>query len=320
MAVIYGYCRSDIDLLNKCPEYINKQNDSYTTDKIDQSYLRYTMDIDSEKKGFLENISYEIETLEKQILEDEKKLSENLEKIDLDLAEIAEQETKLQKIVGFINKIYITKKEKPTLLKKSKKLQNTLEKQLLDLKNNPDLVFLERQKDLVLKIQTLEKLKEDSLYKKAKQETKVLDQLLKLKDDSHVLCGVNIAITKFKKIKAREIRFDFIIINNKGVFLIKINKDDQDSKKKYLKFEDLKKSFEMFLKNMLLAKDVSITESRIKALFIEQGIDSHDYEKSSVKNVSLEKLNFEIDSYPNCLYEKEVSNIVYFLRNYIKKK
>lgn len=320
MAIIYGYSRSDIDLLNKCPEYINKQNDAYTVNKIDQSYIEYTTAIDAEKKDFLESISYEIEKFEKQILEDKKKVSEKLEQMDLDLAEINEQNTKLQKIVGFINKIYLTKKERPSLLKNSKKLQTSLEKQLADLKNNPDLVFLEKQKDLISKIQALEKLKEDPLYKKAKKETKVLDKLLELKEDCQVLCGIKINIKKFKKIKARDLKFDYIVVNNKGIFLIKINKDLEDPKEKYLKFEDLKKVFTLFLKKALLEKDVAITESRIKALFIENGSSIHDYEKSSVKNVSLDKLNYEINSYTNCFYEEEVSNIVYFLRNYIKKK
>lgn len=320
MAIIYGYCRSDIDLLNKCPEYIDKQTDEYTSDKIDQSYIKYTMDIDLEKKLFLENLSYEIEKIKRNIDDDKQKLAESLKKIDLDISEINEQENTIQKIIGFFNKLYFEKKQKPTLLKQSKNLQLNLEKKLLDLKNNPDLVFLEREKELVLKIQTLEKLKEDPLYKKAKKETKVLDKLLQLKDDSHILCGITIEIEKLKKIKAKQILFDFIVVNNKGVFLIKINKDLENPKEKYLKFEDIKKHFELFLKNKLISKDVAITESRIKALFVENGGYDHDYEKSSVKRVSLEKLNFEIDSYPVCLYEEEVSNIVYLLRNYIKKK
>lgn len=320
MAVIYGYSRSDIDLLNKCPEYINKQSDIYTTNKIDQSYIEYTTAIDAEKKIFIENLPYQIEKLEKKIIEDKKKLSEKLEQIDLDLAEINEQNTKLQKIVGFINKTYITKKEKPSLLKKSKQLQTSLEKQLQDLKNNPDVVFLEKQKDLVLKIQTLEKLKEDPLYKKAKKETKVLDKLLELKEDCHVLCGISINIKKIKKVKAKNIKFDYIVVNNKGIFLIKINKDLEDPKEKYLKFEDLKKVFTLFLKKGVLGKDVAITESRIKALFIENGVSIHDYNNSSVKNISLDKLNYEINNCANCFYDDEVSNIVYFLRNYIKKK
>jgi len=38
MAIIYGYSRSDTDLLNKSPEYISRQTDNYTTDKIDSMY------------------------------------------------------------------------------------------------------------------------------------------------------------------------------------------------------------------------------------------------------------------------------------------
>lgn len=87
------------------------------------------------------------------------------------------------------------------------------------------------------KIQALEKLKEDPLYKKAKKETKVLDKLLELKEDCHVLCGVKINIKKFKKIKARDLKFDYIVVNNKGIFLIKINKDQEDPKEKYSKEE-----------------------------------------------------------------------------------
>jgi hypothetical protein len=318
MSIIYGYSRADTNLLKKYSEVVNKQSEEYSINQINKLFDKYKTEIDQEKNIYLENYSYELEKLENKIIKEKEKIIEVVDDINEKLNVIKYQTNKYLKAILFLRKVYLKEYFKPKKIKQSKKLQEKLQNQLTELKDNPQTVFMDRQQDLVNNIKLLEEIKLDPNYKKAISEIKVLEELQKLDGDSHVLCGLSINLKKnnLKKNKVKMINSDFIVINKKGVFLINIKSPTNTEN-----IEIVQKTLLFFFKSKFSNKDVAMTESRIKNILIELENKSFESEKKSFTYVTkLDKINYIINNNEDCLLNTEVSSIVYLLRDYITLK
>ncbi|MFA5745462.1 MAG: hypothetical protein WCX82_04020 [archaeon] len=326
MTIIYGFSRSDIDLLHKSPDFITLQTNNCVVNQIDKMYLEFINDITLEKNQFIENKSYELERLQEKI----NKLHEEFDNLnkskDLDLEQIKEQKNKFLQFIGFFKKWYLEQYLWPNKFKKINAIIENTEKELFDFKKNPEIIFINRQKTLLNKIKILEELKSDILYKKAKMEIETLDELSKFNSEVIVLCGVTIndkKISQIKKLKLKSLKIDFVVVCNKGIFLINVNTDDVDLNKKgnteFKKIEVAKEIIEIFLKFKLNSKNIAITDSRIIGIIIEKSKIFYN-EELPIKILNLENLNCEINNHQDCLFKKEVSDIAYLLNNYTIQK
>ncbi len=324
MANIYGIPQSEREILDKCPEYINKFED------IDKTFKDSNSLLDSERKKFYDELP--------------NKIKEETDKLD----DIKKEKTKIidaseNKVKAIKNKLDKNKKNKKYfsvasdfvkilaqkyISKPIKMIKNQIKKQkqeniLSKWEDSPEDFFNEQQSELINKINTLIDIKNNSYYAGAYGELLALKELSKLNDDYHILCGVNIDLENwhsYNGYKIKTAQIDFLVVSYKGIFIIEVkNWSDGYNDYQLSPYEQLERSnrvLYIYLKEEL-GDSVPIKGRLYNLLLPIKNNMRYDQDYKHIFVYSLDKINNFIDSKQSVLHDYEVEKIVDCLESHI---
>jgi len=160
------------------------------------------------------------------------------------------------------------------------------------------------------------------LHTGTKGENKVIDELLKLDDNYHVLCGVEIElqywVTYNGKKNLKSAQMDIVVVCPKGVFMIEVkNWTDgyaQNNKQDFSPHEQTERAGRVLwisLQNVI--KDIRVTN----VLLSIQGNLSYNEAYRSVSVSSLDRINQFLENRQDSLNQKDVEKIVDNLKKYV---
>jgi hypothetical protein len=163
-------------------------------------------------------------------------------------------------------------------------------------------------------INKFENNKENPLHAGAKGENKVVDELLKLDDDYHILCGIGVTLSRWitynGKKNLKSAQMDIIVVCPKGVFMIEVkNWSDNYVKNNtnlspYEQTERAGRVLWVFLQNVI--KGTRVTN----ILLSIQGNIQYNQNYRTVFVSNLNKINQFLENRQDSLNEKEVNKIV----------
>lgn len=163
-------------------------------------------------------------------------------------------------------------------------------------------------------ISKFEKNEDNPLHAGAKGENKVIDELLKLDDSYHILCGIEVTLSKWVtyngKKNLKSAQMDIIVVCPKGVFMIEVkNWSDNYVKNNtnlspYEQTERSGRVLWIFLQSVIKGTRVTNT------LLSIQGNMSYNQKYRSVFVSSLNKINQFLENRQDSLNEKDVNKIV----------
>jgi hypothetical protein len=174
-------------------------------------------------------------------------------------------------------------------------------------------------------VNNFEKNKDDPFHAGAKGELNVLDTLSELSDNYHIMCGVNMTLSKYVtyngKRNLRSAQMDFVVVSTRGVILIEVkNWSTQyyNQNKNLSPHEQVDRAGRVLwirLQSWRSPKNPRITS----VLLAVQGNMKYDsrYKFVSVKDPNT--INSFIENRQEEFSDKEVSRIIDRLKNHVTK-
>lgn len=329
MAKKYGYPESVQELLKKrdCRRLsIKKFKDVEDTDE------ELGKELEERKEKFYDEVPDVIDE-KKQELEDirsekKEKLSRISGKLD-DLRQKIDKNKSSREIVSLIVNFFKAQKVKikgAWAKRKAKKAEQEKQREISRWEDNPEEIFEERNKELIRKKETVERIKDSSDYSGALGELKALKELSKLGDEYRVLCGLNIRLNKYityngeRNLKSAQM--DFVVVSKKGVFLLEVknwsNKYCKNNKglSPHEQVSRAGRVLYVFLKSKLGIGGKALT-SLLVPIQNNMSYDSN-YKHVLVKSIS--NLNNFITNQEGVYTDSEIQKVVGTLKPHITKK
>ncbi len=172
-------------------------------------------------------------------------------------------------------------------------------------------------------VNKFEKNEDNPLHAGTKGENKVIEELIKLNDTFHVLCGVRLGLPYYVKYKGRKnlksAQMDLVVVCPKGVFMIEV-KNWSDN---YIKNNTNLSPYEqteragriLWISLQTVIKNVRVTN----VLLSIQGNMQYNESYRSVFVSSLARINQFLEKRQDSLSEKEVKKIVKDLKGFVTK-
>ncbi len=170
-------------------------------------------------------------------------------------------------------------------------------------------------------VKKFDKARENPLHPGTRGENKVIEELKKLDDRFHVLCGVRIGLPYYVKYKGRKnlksAQMDLVVVSTKGVYMIEVkNWSDNYVKNNtnlspYEQTERAGRVLWIALQNVI--EDVGVTN----VLLSIQGNMKYNEKYRSVFVSSLLRINQFLEKRQDKLSEKAVKKLVKDLKGYV---
>jgi len=160
------------------------------------------------------------------------------------------------------------------------------------------------------------------LHTGTKGENKVIDELLKLDDSYHIMCGIDIElhnwVTYNGKKNLKSAQMDIVVVCPKGVFMIEVknwtDEHVQDSKQDFSPYEQTGRAgLVLWITLQNVIKDIRVTN----VLLSITGNLPYNEEYRLVNVSSLDRINQFLEKRQDSLSEIEVKKIVKDLKNYV---
>ena len=172
-------------------------------------------------------------------------------------------------------------------------------------------------------VNKFENNKDNPFHAGAKGENNVIDQLEKLSDSYHVLCGVRLVlpyyVTYNGKKNLRSAQMDVVVISPKGVFLIEVKNWSDNYVQNYDKLNPYEQTDRagrvLWITLQSVMKNIKVTN----VLLSIKGNMQYDGNYKTVFVSSLEKINEFLEKRQDVLSEKEVQKIVKNLKDYVAR-
>jgi len=163
-------------------------------------------------------------------------------------------------------------------------------------------------------ISKFEKNEENPLHAGAKGENKVIDELLKLDDSYHILCGIEVTLSRWVtyngKKNLKSAQMDIVVVCPKGVFMIEVKNWSDNSVKNNTNLSPYEQTERAGRVLWILLQDV-IKDTRVTNILLSiQGNMSYNQNYRTVFVSSLNKINQFLDNRQDSLNEKDVNKIV----------
>jgi len=172
-------------------------------------------------------------------------------------------------------------------------------------------------------VKKFEKNEDNPLHAGTKGENKVIEELIKLNDSFHVLCGVRIGLPYYVTYRGRKnlksAQMDLVVLSTKGVFMIEV-KNWSDN---YIKNNTNLSPYEqteragrvLWISLQGVIKNVRVTNVLVSI----QGNMKYNEKYRSVFVSSLARINQFLERRQDSLNEKEVQKIVKSLKNNVTR-
>lgn len=155
-----------------------------------------------------------------------------------------------------------------------------------------------------------------------KGENKVIDELSKIDDNYHVLCGVTLSLPYFVtyngKKNLKSAQMDFVIVSTKGVFMIEVKNYTDDfargQKWSFSPYEQTERAGRiLWISLQSVIKNVRVTN----VLLSINGNLPYNERYRSVYVSSLDKINSFLEKRQDTMSEKEVQKVVKDLKGFV---
>ena len=145
-------------------------------------------------------------------------------------------------------------------------------------------------------------------------ENKVIDELLKLDDSYHILCGIEVTLSKWVtyngKKNLKSAQMDIVVVCPKGVFMIEVKNWSDNYVKNNTNLSPYEQTERAGRVLWILLQDV-IKGTRVTNILLSiQGNMSYNQKYRSVFVSSLNKINQFLENRQDSLNEKDVNKIV----------
>ena len=161
------------------------------------------------------------------------------------------------------------------------------------------------------------------LHKGTKGENKAIDELLKLNDNYHILCGVRITLPHYvtynHQSRLRSAQMDFVLVGPRGVFMIEVkNWSDNFAQTHYKSPHEQtgKEGLVLWVKLQNMFTNLRVTN----VLLSIQGNLKYDKQYPAVFVSSLDEIIPFLRKREISLNRKDVREIVKFLKPYVTKQ
>ncbi len=160
------------------------------------------------------------------------------------------------------------------------------------------------------------------LHTGTKGENKVIDELLKLDDSYHIMCGIDIElhnwVTYNGKKNLKSAQMDIVVVCPKGVFMIEVknwtDEHAQDSKQDFSPYEQTGRAgLVLWITLQNVIKDIRVTN----VLLSITGNLPYNQNYRSVFVSSLDTINQFLEKKEDVLDEKDIEDIVETLEDFI---
>jgi len=163
-------------------------------------------------------------------------------------------------------------------------------------------------------ISKFENNKENPLHAGAKGENKVIDELLKLDDSYHILCGIDVTLSRWVtyngKKNLKSAQMDIVVVCPKGVFMIEVKNWSDNYVKNNTNLSPYEQTERAGRVLWILLQDV-IKGTRVTNILLSiQGNMSYNQNYRSVFVSNLNKINSFLENRQDSLNEKDVNKIV----------
>lgn len=167
-------------------------------------------------------------------------------------------------------------------------------------------------------ISKFENNEESPLHAGAKWENKVIDELLKLDDSYHILCGVEVTLSRWVtyngKKNLKSAQMDIVVVCPKGVFMIEVKNWSDNYVKNNTNLSPYEQTERAGRVLWILLQDV-IKGTRVTNILLSiQGNMTYNQNYRSVFVSSLNKINQFLENRQDSLNEKDVNKIVKSLK------
>ena len=163
-------------------------------------------------------------------------------------------------------------------------------------------------------INKFKKNEENPLHAGAKGENKVIDELSKLDDSYHILCGIEVNLSRWVtyngKKNLKSAQMDIIVVCPKGVFMIEVKNWSDNYVKNNTNLSPYEQTERAGRVLWILLQDV-IKGTRVTNILLSiQGNMPYNQNYRSVFVSSLNKINQFLENRQGSLNEKDVNKIV----------
>ena len=163
-------------------------------------------------------------------------------------------------------------------------------------------------------VNKFEKNEDNPLHAGTKGENKVIEELIKLDDTFHVLCGVKIEldywVTYNGKKNLKSAQMDIVVVCRKGVFMIEVKNWSDNYVKNNTNLSPYEQTERagrvLWIRLQKIKKNTRVTN----VLLSIQGNMQWNERYRSVYVSSLAKINQFLEKRQDCLSEKEIEKIV----------
>jgi hypothetical protein len=310
VAILHGIADSESNLLDKLPDEVEKFDD------IAIEHKKLKDGLAEQKKDFFEKVPSRITREEQKLdkIKAEEKITE--QKFDEKIKKLEEKKAEggfsgfSASFKGYVVKNYSKKRE----INKIKELQTEQESHINAWKENPEGIFNKTQKETISEIKEFDKIKKDPFYAGAKGENKVIDELSKLDDSYHILCGIEVKLSRWVtyngKKNLKSAQMDIIVVCPKGVFMIEVKNWSDNYVKNNTNLSPYEQTERAGRVLWILLQDV-IKGTRVTNILLSiQGNMPYNQNYRSVFVSSLNKINQFLENRQGSLSEKDVNKIV----------
>lgn len=163
-------------------------------------------------------------------------------------------------------------------------------------------------------ISKFENNKENPLHAGAKGENKVIDELLKLDDSYHILCGVDVTLSRWVtyngKKNLKSAQMDIVVVCPKGVFMIEVKNWSDNYVKNNTNLSPYEQTERAGRVLWISLQDV-IKGTRVTNILLSiQGNMTYNQNYRSVFVSNLNKINQFLENRQDLLNEKDVNKII----------
>ena len=160
------------------------------------------------------------------------------------------------------------------------------------------------------------------LHTGTRGENKVIEELIKLDDGYHVLCGVNLSlpycVTYNGRKNLKSAQMDLVVVCPKGVFMIEVknwsNRFANNNNKSFSPYEQTERAGRvLWISLQGIFRKVRVTN----VLLSVKGNLPYNENYRSVFVSSLDRINSFLERRPDIMSEKEVKNIVKDLKGHV---
>jgi len=222
MAIIYGHPDSEIEILSQSPSSVKKVED------IETVHHKLKDELAENKKVFVEKIPSKINEEEQKLekIKNDEKITEQRFYEKIKKLEYEKSKGGFSSISAPLQAFFVKNYSKRKEINKIKGLEEKQLSYIDEWKKNPDGIFNQNQIKKITQIKRFDELNKNPFHAGAKGELQVLKKLEQLSDDFHVLCGLNIGLSKYVtyngKRNLRSAQMDFVVVSKKGVILIEV--------------------------------------------------------------------------------------------------